>query len=69
MLLFQKMSRLCFNKCITKPGSSLDSTEQVNNILLIFLYILKITIQNFHFFLEMCFNVYGPLYGDSELSF
>lgn len=23
------MSRLCFNKCVIKPGSSLDSTEQV----------------------------------------
>lgn len=22
------MSRLCFNKCIIKPGPSLDSTEQ-----------------------------------------
>ncbi|VVC36036.1 Tim10/DDP family zinc finger [Cinara cedri] len=27
-LLLTKMSRLCFNKCVTKPGGSLDSTEQ-----------------------------------------
>jgi len=27
-LLLTKMSRLCFNKCVTKPGASLDSTEQ-----------------------------------------
>ncbi|CAH1723783.1 mitochondrial import inner membrane translocase subunit Tim13-like [Aphis gossypii] len=26
--LLMKMSRLCFNKCIIKPGPSLDSTEQ-----------------------------------------
>lgn len=46
------MSRLCFNKCITKPGASLDSTEQVNNILLLFLYILKITFKK----LNLCFR-------------
>ncbi|XP_025405313.1 mitochondrial import inner membrane translocase subunit Tim13 [Sipha flava] len=27
-LLLTKMSRLCFNKCVIKPGSSLDSSEQ-----------------------------------------
>ncbi|XP_055840940.1 mitochondrial import inner membrane translocase subunit Tim13 [Episyrphus balteatus] len=26
--LLEKMSRKCFNKCINKPGSSLDSSEQ-----------------------------------------
>ncbi|XP_050521227.1 mitochondrial import inner membrane translocase subunit Tim13-like [Daktulosphaira vitifoliae] len=27
-LLLTKMSRLCFNKCVSKPASSLDSSEQ-----------------------------------------
>ncbi|XP_050440581.1 mitochondrial import inner membrane translocase subunit Tim13-like [Adelges cooleyi] len=27
-LLLTKMSRLCFNKCVTKPANSLDSSEQ-----------------------------------------
>lgn len=69
MLLFQKMSRLCFNKCVQKPGTSLDSTEQVkifeNIIFQLYRYNLLI---NFLFGLEMCFNVHGSVYGNSELS-
>jgi len=30
VLLFQKISEKCFKKCITKPGSSLDNSEQVS---------------------------------------
>ncbi|XP_014678645.1 PREDICTED: mitochondrial import inner membrane translocase subunit Tim13-B-like isoform X2 [Priapulus caudatus] len=26
--LLQKMSDKCFNKCVTKPGASLDNSEQ-----------------------------------------
>lgn len=26
---FQKMAEKCFKKCIIKPGTSLDSSEQV----------------------------------------
>lgn len=31
MTLFQDMTKKCFAKCIVKPGSSLDSSEQVIN--------------------------------------
>lgn len=60
------MSRLCFNKCITKPGASLDSTEQV--ILLNNTFQITCNLKNIYkrFVLEMCFNVYGSLHGDSE---
>jgi len=67
LLLFQKMSRLCFNKCVIKPGSSLDSTEQVN-IFYSVIYFNKVHFSNTIIFLEMCFNVYGPLYGNCESS-
>lgn len=30
LCIFQKMGEKCFSKCITKPGSSLDSSEQVS---------------------------------------
>lgn len=29
----QKMSDKCFEKCVSKPGSALDSSEQVYNFL------------------------------------
>ena len=32
LLGFQKMTEKCFKKCVTKPGASLDSSEQVENI-------------------------------------
>ena len=34
VLLFQKISEKCFKKCITKPGSSLDNSEQVSTVLI-----------------------------------
>lgn len=30
LFFFQKMSEKCFKKCVTKPGTSLDNSEQVN---------------------------------------
>lgn len=67
--LFQKMSRLCFNKCVIKPGASLDSTEQVKLTYIIILHYFLVKCNYFKFLillLEMCFNVYGPLHGNSE---
>lgn len=53
-MLFQKMSRLCFNKCVTKPGATLDSTEQVN----IFNYILiKVQFENTVLFYQKCVSM------------
>ena len=31
--LLQKMSDKCFKKCIYRPGASLDTSEQVNEIM------------------------------------
>lgn len=32
MCVFQRMTDKCFKKCIGKPGSSLDNSEQVHTV-------------------------------------
>lgn len=55
------MTEKCFKKCISKPGTSLDSSEQVR----MELHCCFVT--HIHFIiLEMCGDVYGPIYGFVE---
>ena len=61
------MTEKCFAKCISKPGSSLDSSEQVMKIKLCFNYselvICEFLLSMFFLLPEMCSHVYGSLHG------
>lgn len=39
VFVFQRMTDKCFKKCIGKPGSSLDNSEQVCTIMTIMSFI------------------------------
>lgn len=41
--MFQRMTDKCFKKCIGKPGSSLDNSEQVS-IIMTFITIITIVL-------------------------
>lgn len=60
------MTEKCFKKCINKPGTSLDNSEQVGYFLT---FKNNLIVVVFFFFLEMYSNVYGSVYGLLELSF
>jgi hypothetical protein len=56
------MTEKCFKKCINKPGTSLDSSEQVNSFQKCFLILTCI-----FFIVEMCCDVHGQVHGLVEL--
>lgn len=58
------MTEKCFKKCINKPGTSLDTSEQVHT----FQYNHSIFLTFQRYLSEMRSHVYGPLYGLMEFS-
>lgn len=66
---FQKMTEKCFKKCVIKPGSVLDGSEQVSNLAakLPYRFLHKIAFVIFVSSTEMHSHVYGSIYGLVEL--